>query len=96
MDDVYDKEDYGEMLKEFSDPVVYATSKNIATSGKFIFNDPNLFAQTYANMIRKEFGGTGKEKTFVELFLETPLDEQEKYLISQGKIVEVPVCLFRT
>ena len=94
MDEVYDKEDYAKMLKDFSGNITYVPNKNISTNGRFIYNDPVLFSKTYASMVSKRFSGTGKNKTFAELFQETPIDEQEKYLIAHGKIAEVPECLF--
>ncbi len=87
---IFTKDDYANALSEYDGPIEYVYYPEIKSEGRFIYNNPNEYAFIYANMIKSKFSGTSKRKSFAELFQETPYEEQEKYLISQGKITFIP------
>lgn len=87
---IFDREDFINLLKDFNGVVEFAETKSGITTDRFIYNDIVLFAKNAAKMLVNKFGGTKKDKTFADLFLETPISEQEKYLVEHGKLTYVP------
>lgn len=87
---VFDKEDYADELDRFNGSVDFVDIEGVTQTDRFILNNPRLFAENFSKMLRNRFGGTMKKKSFFELFLETPIAEQERYLIEHGKLSYVP------
>jgi hypothetical protein len=89
-DKIFTKEDYEKALLNYKGKISYAEVAGVKTTGRFIFNDPNLFAEKYAKMITEKFSGTSKEDSFARLFLETSVTDQVEYLRAHGKLPFVP------
>lgn len=87
---IFTKGDYAKAVSEYDGPIEYVYYPGIESNDRFIYNDPDKYASVYSNMIRSEFSGTSKRKTFAELFQETPYEEQEKYLVEHGKLTFIP------
>lgn len=92
---VFDKEDYANELNEFNGTVDFVEVEGVTSTDRFVFNNPNLFAENFSKMLKNRFGGTEKSKSFFELFLETPISEQEKYLVEHGKLSYVPSYIMK-
>ena len=80
------KDEYTKALAEYNGRIEYVNLEGIKSNGKFIFNNPDEFVKRYSEMVSEHFSENASVEEYMKLFSQTPIEDQIKYLMQQGKL----------